>query len=118
VQKIGIKYLFHKKLMLNQCLGLCTPQKTQFYACFMPQNRPMTEKCGLTVYSISHGRIIFVHIQVGGQGRSKSGGKAAVSTKQGENLFTAKMRPLIHQLLAPQTSVHFLPEVKDVAFHM
>jgi hypothetical protein len=34
VQKIGKNYLFHGKLQLNQCLGLCTPQKTKFFACF------------------------------------------------------------------------------------
>jgi hypothetical protein len=58
----------------------------------MPQNRPVPEKCGLTVYSISHGRFIFAHIQVGGRARVGGGGKAAVSKKQGENLFTAKTR--------------------------
>ncbi len=40
-------------------------------------------------------------------------GKAA---KQGESLFTAKMRPFICPLSASRTSEHFLPETKDVAF--
>jgi hypothetical protein len=60
----------------------------------MPENRPMPKKCGLTVYSISHGRITFTHIQAG-RARTGVGGKAAVSTKQGENLFTAKTKPFI-----------------------
>jgi hypothetical protein len=41
------------------------------------------------------------------------GGKAA---KQGENPFTAKMRPFICRLLASQASEHFLPEPKDLGF--
>ncbi len=53
-----------------------------------------------------HGRSIFTHIQVGGLGGSGGWGKAA---KQGENPFTAKMRPFICQLSASQTSEHFLP---------
>ncbi len=41
------------------------------------------------------------------------GGKAA---KQGENPFTAKMRPFICRLSASQASEHFLPETKVVGF--
>jgi hypothetical protein len=63
------------------------------FCLFMPQNRPMPEKCGLTVYSISHGHLIFTHIQVGGWGESGGVGKA---TKQGESPFMAKMQPFIH----------------------
>jgi hypothetical protein len=70
VQKIGKKYLFHEKLLLNLCLGLCTPQKTSIYACFMPQNKPLPEKCWLTAQIISHSRRIFAHILVGRLGGS------------------------------------------------
>ncbi len=73
----------------------------------------MPEKWGLTVYAISHRRSIFAHIQVGGLGGSGGWGEAA---KQGESLFTAKMRPFIRRLSASQISEHFLPEIKDVAF--
>ncbi len=52
---------------------------------FWPQNRPMPEKWGLTVYVISQGFLIFAHIEVGG------GGRAAESTKQVENPFMAKV---------------------------
>ncbi len=43
----------------------------------MPQNRPKSKKRLLNVYTISHGRRIFAHIQVGGLGGSGGGGKAA-----------------------------------------
>ncbi len=58
------------------------------------------------------------------------GGKATIATapppqdlcdthsKQGESPLTAKMRPFIRRLSASQTSEHFLPEIKDVAFCM
>jgi hypothetical protein len=82
----------------------------------MPWNRPMPEKCGITVNSIFPGCFIFAHIQVVGQGRSGGRRETAVSTKQGKNLFTAKLRLFICCLSASQTSEHFLPEVKDVAF--
>ncbi len=76
------------------------------YACFMPQNRPKSQKKLLDVYPISHGRSIFAHIQVGGLGGSGGGGRAA---KQSESPFTAKMRLFICRLSASQTSEHFLP---------
>ena len=41
------------------------------------------------------------------------GGKAA---KQSECPFTAKVRPFIQRLSISQTSEHFLPEVRNVAF--
>jgi hypothetical protein len=75
-----------------------TPQKMLFYACFMPQNRPMPGKCKLSVWTISHGHRIFAQIQVGG------GGKA---TKQGESAFTAKMQMFNRRLSTSQTSEHF-----------
>jgi hypothetical protein len=58
------------------------------------------------MYTISHGCHIFAHIQVGGWVALGGGGKGA---KQGENPFTAKMRPFICRLSASQTSDHFLP---------
>jgi hypothetical protein len=76
VQKIRKKYLIHGKLLLNRSLGLCTPQKTSFYAFFWPQNRPMPEKWVITVYAISHGRSIFAHIQVGELGGSEGWGES------------------------------------------
>jgi hypothetical protein len=39
-KKIGKKYLFHGKLLLNLSLGLCSFKKTSISACFRPQNRP------------------------------------------------------------------------------
>jgi hypothetical protein len=39
-------------------------------------------------------------------------------SKQGESPFTAKIWPFIRRLSASQTSEHFLPEIKDVAFCM
>jgi hypothetical protein len=91
---------------LNHFFGLCTPPKTSFYAFFMHQNKPKSQKRLLNVYTISQFRSIFAHIQVGGLGGSGGGGKAA---KQGKSLFTAKMRLFICRLLASQTSEHFLP---------
>jgi hypothetical protein len=58
----------------------------------------MPEKWELTVYAISHGCLIFAHIQVGGQGRSRGWGKAAESTKQEENAFTEK-NPSVYALI-------------------
>ncbi len=52
-----------------------TSQKTSIYVCFMPQNRPLTEKKGQTAYTISHSRCIFAHIQVGGLGGRGGRGK-------------------------------------------
>jgi hypothetical protein len=49
----------------------------------------------------------------GGWGAVGGGGKAA---KQGKSPFAAKIRPFICRLSASQTSEHFLPEIKDVAF--
>jgi hypothetical protein len=96
VQKIGKIYLFHGKLLLNLCLGLGTPQKMLFYACFMPQNRPMPEKMwAKSVFHLSL-PLHFAHIQVGVRAGVGSGGKSTVSTKQGKNLFTAKMRLFIY----------------------
>jgi hypothetical protein len=43
----------------------------------------MPEKCGLTVYSISHSRFIFAHIQVGGQDWSGGGGESCCVYKTG-----------------------------------
>jgi hypothetical protein len=52
-----------------------------FYSCFLPQNRPKPEKCGLTVHSISQGFLIFANIQVGGRGGSRDGEKATQQSK-------------------------------------
>jgi hypothetical protein len=46
VQKIGKTYLFHGKILLNLCLGLCTPQKSQFMPILCPE-QSIAEKCGL-----------------------------------------------------------------------
>jgi hypothetical protein len=73
----------------------------------------MPEKCGLTLQTISHSRLIFAHIQVGGCGGSWGGGKAR---NQGEIPFMAKMWLFICQLSASQTSEDFLPKLIDVAF--
>jgi hypothetical protein len=65
------------------------------------------KKCYLMyVCTISHGRRIFAHIQVGGGGLVAvgGGGKAA---KQGKGPFTAKIRPFIRRLSASQTSELF-----------
>ncbi len=51
----------------------------------------------------------------GGQVAVGGGWKAA---KQGKSPFTAKIRLFIRLLSASQTSEHFLPEIKDVAFCM
>jgi hypothetical protein len=51
---------------------------------FMPQNRPMPAKCGITVYSISHSHFIFAHIQVGGQGWSRGWGQSHFIYKTGQ----------------------------------
>jgi hypothetical protein len=48
-----------------------------------------------------------------GEGAVRGGGKAA---KQSECPFTAKVRPFIQRLSISQTSEHFLPEVRNVAF--
>ncbi len=60
----------------------------------------------MCTYTISHGRSIFAHIQVGGRVAVGGGGKAA---KQGKSPLTAKMRPFIRQLSALKTSEDFLP---------
>ncbi len=65
-----------------------------------------------SVYLISHGHLIFAHIQVGGEVGAGGGGKA---TKQCNSLFTVKTWLFIHLLAA---SEHFLPELKDVEFCM
>jgi hypothetical protein len=49
----------------------------------------------------------------GGEGAVGGGGKAA---KQSECPFTAKVQPFIQRLSISQTSEHFLPEVRNVAF--
>ncbi len=77
----------------------------------MPHNRPKSKKRLLDVYTISHGRRIFAHIQVGGFGGS--GGKAA---KQSENQVAAKTLLFIHRLSVSHASERFLPEVKNVEF--
>jgi hypothetical protein len=114
------KNLFYEKFLLNLCLGLCTSQKTLFYACFMAQNRPMPEKCVLTVYSSSQGGFIFAHFHVGGQGQSGGWGESRCMYLQNRAKICSqqKTQPFIGQLSASQTSEHFLPEVKVVAFCM
>jgi hypothetical protein len=48
----------------------------------MPQNRPKSEKRLLNVYTISHSRRIFAHIQMGGAGwQWGEGGKPLNRTK-------------------------------------
>ncbi len=44
------------------------------------------------------------------------GGRWDRPARQSECPFTAKMCPFIHRLSVSQTSEHFLPEVKNVAF--
>jgi hypothetical protein len=90
VQKIGKKYLFHGKCLLNLNLGLCALQKITIYACFMPQNRPKSKKRLLTVYTISHGRRIFAHIQVGGLGGSGGWEESCKPAKIGPVSETAR----------------------------
>jgi hypothetical protein len=79
----------------------------------MPQNRPKSKKRLLDVHTISHGRRIFAHIQVGGFGGSGGWGKAA---KQSENQVATKTLLFIHRLSVSQASERFLPEVKNVEF--
>jgi hypothetical protein len=72
-----------------------------FYAYFMPQNRAMPKKCGLTVYSISHGCLIFAKIQVGGGGRAGGWGgeqlylqnRAKIHSQQKRDCLLADCRP-------------------------
>jgi hypothetical protein len=75
----------------------------------------MPEQCGPTVYSISHGYLIFPHIQ---WGAGPEWGKATVFRQPGKNPFTARMQQFICCFLASQTSDHFLPEIIDVVFYM
>ena len=89
MQKIGKKYLFHGKYLLNLSLRLCTLQKTAIYACFMTQNRPKSKKRLLNVSTISHGRHIFTHIQVGGLGGSGGWGESRKPAKIGPVSVTA-----------------------------
>ncbi len=111
MQKIGKKYVFHGKLLLNLSLGLSTLQNVNLYLFYASEQTKVLKK---VTSCISHSRCIFTHIQVGGGWVAVGGrGKAA---KQGKSPFTAKIRPFIHQLLASQTSEHFLLEIKDVAF--
>jgi hypothetical protein len=42
---------------------------------FMPQNRPMAEKYGLTVCTMSSGRHILAHMWMGGRVEAGVGGK-------------------------------------------
>ncbi len=95
---------FTEKVCWIIVLGYGPLKKMPFNIFFMPQNRPMPEKCGLTVYSISHRCLIFGHIQVGGRAGAGGGGKSAVSTKQSKNPFTVQMRLFICWLSVSQTS--------------
>ncbi len=77
-----------KKCLLNKFLGLCTPPNTSFYALFMLQNRPKSQKRLLDVYIISHGRRIFAHMQVGGLLGSRGWGescKTGLKSVHGKN---------------------------------
>jgi hypothetical protein len=70
-------------------LVLC-PSKFIILYLFLPQNRPMPEKFGLTVYSISHDSLIFAHRWGSGWEQRMGGKPLYVSTKQDESPFTAK----------------------------
>ncbi len=84
---------------------LCTPQKTSFYACFIPQNKPKSQKSLVTVYTISHGFLISAHmIKWGGGGREN----ATVGTKQSKNSVAAIMWPFISRVRVSQTSEDFI----------
>jgi hypothetical protein len=54
--------------------------------------------------------VCITQISVGG------GGRWDRPAQQSECPFTAKVRPFIQRLLTSQTSEHFLPEVRNVAF--
>ncbi len=82
------------------------PEKNVNLCLFYASEQAQVIKKLLDVSPISHGRSIFAHIQVGGLGGSGGWGKAA---KQGESLFTAKVRLFICKLSASQTSEHFSP---------
>jgi hypothetical protein len=74
---------------------------------------------GLTVYSISHGCLIFAHIEVGpGQGRSRRWGESYWIYKAGQKSVHGKTRLFIRWLSVSRTSEKFLYETKDVAFCM
>ncbi len=95
--RVGLKGLSAKnqqKLFIPQktfaeSMSWVPLKKGPFYACFLPQNRPMPEKCGLKVYSISHNRLIFAHIQVGGQGE-QGWGKSCWIYKTGRKSIHGK----------------------------
>jgi hypothetical protein len=69
------------------------------------------------VYTISHSRLIFVHTQRGGGGKvgTGSGGESRCIYK---NRGKVRSLQICGSLFADwrQTSEHFLPELKDVAF--
>ncbi len=79
VQKIPIP----RKMSAESKPKLCTLQKMAIFACFMTQNRPKSKKSLLNVSTISHGRHIFAHIQVGGLGGSGGWGESRKPAKIG-----------------------------------
>jgi hypothetical protein len=81
-----------------------------FYASEQAKVIKNASRCASHLSRLKHFR---PHPGGGGWVAVGGGGKAA---KQGESPFTAKMQPFIRLLLASQTSVHFLPQGKDVAF--
>jgi hypothetical protein len=98
-KKIVKNFLFHGKLLLNHCLGLCTSQKTTFYVFLCLRTGKCLKVGANSVFHLSQSLNFCPH-PGGGRPEQEVGGKAAVSTKLGENPFTAKTWPFMRRLSA------------------